>query len=120
MANKILRGLPSEAYTDKNFWDKECNTVFVNNWVFAGFAHELKNIGDVVPIKVADQPILLLKNTKKEIMKRQGKNNIWVCGSYLGFGFHEDGIQSGLIVSEDIIKKARPWKVKEGSNRIAV
>ena len=63
MANKILRGLPSEAYTDKDFWNKECNTVFVNNWVFAGFAHELKNIGDVVPIKVADQPILLLKNT---------------------------------------------------------
>ena len=60
------------------------------------------------------------KNTKKEIMKRQGNNNIWVCGSYLGYGFHEDGIQSGLIVSEDILKKARPWKVKEGSNRIAV
>ncbi len=60
------------------------------------------------------------KNTKKEIIKRQGNNNIWVCGSYLGFGFHEDGIQSGLIVSEDILKKARPWKVKEGSNRIAV
>lgn len=67
-------------------------------------------------------PIFDLDNkyTKKEIIKRQGNNNIWVCGSYLGFGFHEDGIQSGLIVSEDILKKARPWKVKEGSNRIAV
>ena len=53
-------------------------------------------------------------------MQRQGNNNIWVCGSYLGYGFHEDGIQSGLIVSEDILKKARPWKIKEGSNRIAV
>ena len=67
MANKILRGLPSKAYTDKDFWNKECNTVFVNNWVFAGFAHELKNIGDVIPITVAEMPILLIKKNDEKI-----------------------------------------------------
>ena len=30
----------------------------------------------------------------------QGKNRVWFCGSYLGHGFHEDGIQSGLWVAE--------------------
>ena len=63
MANKIFNGLPSKAYTEKNFWEKECKSVFVNNWVFVGFAHELKNIGDVIPVTVADQPILLVKNS---------------------------------------------------------
>ena len=68
MANKILKGLPSKAYTENNFWKKECKSVFANNWVFVGFAHELKNIGDVIPITVAEQPILLLKNTKENIV----------------------------------------------------
>ena len=44
MANKILKGLPSKAYTENNFWKKECKSVFANNWVIVGFAHELKNI----------------------------------------------------------------------------
>ena len=29
MANKILRGLPSKAYTDKDFWNKEINLYIV-------------------------------------------------------------------------------------------
>ena len=68
MANKIFNGLPSKAYTEKNFWKKECKSVFVNNWFFVGFAHELKNIGDVIPISIAEQPILLVKNSKGNIV----------------------------------------------------
>ena len=68
MANKIFKGLPSKAYTDQDFWNKECKSVFLNNWVFVGFAHELKNIGDVIPVTVADQPILLVKNSKQKIL----------------------------------------------------
>ncbi|MGR8946934.1 MAG: NAD(P)/FAD-dependent oxidoreductase [Gammaproteobacteria bacterium] len=32
----------------------------------------------------------------------QGSNKIWFCGSYLGHGFHEDGIESGLWVAEQL------------------
>ena len=60
MPDGIFRGLPSKAYTDKSFWAKENKNVFSKNWVFVGFAHELKNVGDVLPINVADQPVLLL------------------------------------------------------------
>ena len=67
MANKIFKGLKSEAYTDKVFWDKEVGTIFSNSWVFVGFAHELKNVGDAIPITVANKPLLLLKNTKNKI-----------------------------------------------------
>ena len=68
MTNHISTGLPAKAYTDEIFWKKECDTIFTNNWVFAGFAHELKNSGDVLPIKIADKPILLVKNIKGKIV----------------------------------------------------
>ena len=66
--NLVVRGLSANAYTDKKFWIKECKTVFSDNWVFVGYKHELKNIGDVLPISLAEQPILLVKNSKDEIV----------------------------------------------------
>ena len=66
-------------------------------------------------------PIFDTKNRilKNEIIKKQGKNNIWICGSFLGYGFHEDGIQSGLIVAEDISSRNRPWTTDQSWNRLA-
>jgi predicted NAD/FAD-binding protein len=39
----------------------------------------------------------------------QGYRRTWYCGSYLGHGFHEDGIASGLAVAERLGGIARPW-----------
>ncbi|MDP2699458.1 NAD(P)/FAD-dependent oxidoreductase [Thalassospira sp.] len=50
----------------------------------------------------------------------QGKDNIWYCGSYFGYGFHEDGIQSGLAVAEALGGVRRPWQVENESGRIHV
>ena len=55
-------GLPAAAYCDPDFWQAECDTVFSASWVCAGFAHELKEPGDVVPVTVAGKPLLLLRN----------------------------------------------------------
>jgi predicted NAD/FAD-binding protein len=38
----------------------------------------------------------------------QGKNNTWFCGSYLGHGFHEDGVQAGLWVAQQF-KSGPNW-----------
>ena len=65
--NNIFKGLNSNAYTEEKFWSKECSTIFLKNWVFAGFAHELNNSGDVIPISIAKNPILLTKNKNGEI-----------------------------------------------------
>ena len=48
-------------------------------------------------------------NAQKDIGLIQGENQTWFCGSYLGYGFHEDGIKSGLNVAERISGMTRKW-----------
>ena len=65
--SRPAHGLPSLAYRSKKFWKKECKTVLWSNWVCVGAAHELKQAGDVTPITVADQPLILVKNRSGNI-----------------------------------------------------
>ena len=48
----------------------------------------------------------------------QNHRNTWYCGSYFGYGFHEDALQSGLAVAEDLGGVRRPWTLENESNRI--
>ncbi len=58
----------------------------------------------------------------------QGRNSVWLAGSYLGFGFHEDGLQAGLAAAEDMSlrllgeggKVVRPWAFDKTQGRIAI
>tara|TARA_B100000029_G_scaffold354223_1_gene347007 strand:- start:518 stop:1759 length:1242 start_codon:yes stop_codon:yes gene_type:complete len=38
-------------------------------------------------------------NAQKYLSDLQGVNNSYFCGSYFGYGFHEDGLNSGIEVS---------------------
>jgi uncharacterized protein len=50
----------------------------------------------------------------------QGQRRTWFCGAYFGAGFHEDGLQSGLAVAEQLGGVRRPWSVPNESGRITV
>ena len=65
--SNTIFGLPSKSYTDNEFWEKECNTVLSNGWLFVGFVHELTKPGDVLPIFIAGKPILIVKNENNKI-----------------------------------------------------
>ena len=41
-------------------------------------------------------------NAQKHLSKLQGVNNSYFCGSYFGYGFHEDGLNSGINVSNKL------------------
>jgi choline monooxygenase len=60
-------GLPNLAYTCANYYALEQQTVFRNNWVFAGFAHRLQSPGDMLPVEVAGQPVVLVKDDQNNI-----------------------------------------------------
>lgn len=48
----------------------------------------------------------------------QGRRRTWFCGSYFGYGFHEDGLQSGLAVAEALGGVMRPWSIPSPSDRL--
>ncbi|MDH7639353.1 NAD(P)/FAD-dependent oxidoreductase [Sphingomonas oryzagri] len=50
----------------------------------------------------------------------QGVRNTWFCGAYFGAGFHEDGLQAGLAVAEQLGGVRRPWTVAGESDRIQI
>lgn len=56
---------------------------------------------------------------QRQIWRIQGRNSVWFAGAWLGHGFHEDGIQSGLEVAERIGGMERPWTVPAARGRIA-
>ena len=55
-------------------------------------------------IKVVEftHPIYDVKAIKaqKYLPDLQGVNNSWFCGSYFGYGFHEDGLKSALVLEK--------------------
>ena len=56
--------------------------------------------------------------SQRELWSLQGCRRTWFCGSYFGYGFHEDALQSGLAVAEQLGGVRRPWRVSAESGRI--
>ncbi len=61
------RGLPAFAYTSADFFAKEAASLFPDSWTFVGFAHELRQAGDVIPITLAGTPLLMLRDEAGEV-----------------------------------------------------
>ena len=57
---------------------------------------------------------------QRRLWEIQGARRTWFCGAYFGSGFHEDGLQAGLAVAEQLGGVARPWTVADPSGRISL
>ena len=55
---------------------------------------------------------------QSELWSLQGRRNVWFAGAWFGAGFHEDGLQAGLAVAEQLGRVRRPWSVADESGRI--
>ncbi len=55
---------------------------------------------------------------QKQLWSLQGVDRVWYCGAWFGAGFHEDGLQAGLAVAEQLGGVRRPWSVDNESSRI--
>lgn len=71
---------------------------------------------------VYDHPVFdcAALSAKEKLWTLQGLNNFWFCGAYMGDGFHEDGLQSGLAVAEMLGGVRRPWQLPEQNARIGL
>ncbi len=43
----------------------------------------------------------------------QGRGNVWFCGAWTGYGFHEDGLASGLDVADAVVESIRDGAMRE-------
>ncbi len=57
---------------------------------------------------------------QSRIWPMQGRRRTWFCGSYAGYGFHEDALQSGLEVAERLGGVKRPWQLASPSDRLSL
>jgi len=48
-------------------------------------------------------------SSQPKLTQLQGKHNIWFCGSYFGYGFHEDGLTSSVNLAK-LWNIDLPWK----------
>jgi predicted NAD/FAD-binding protein len=76
--------------------------------------------GTLIRSEVYDHPLFdaAAMAAQRELWSLQGVNRTWFCGSYFGSGFHEDGLQAGLAVAEQLGGSKRPWTVDGESSRI--
>lgn len=60
---------------------------------------------------LAEHPVFDQKaiDAQKALCEIQGQNNTFYCGAWTGYGFHEDGLRSGLDVAERLGAKI-PWR----------
>jgi len=50
----------------------------------------------------------------------QGKNGLWFCGAWQGYGFHEDGCRGGFTVATSISKVPLPWCAGDKSEHMVL
>lgn len=76
--------------------------------------------GTVVRADTYEHPLFDAETDRaqKALWSLQGVNRTWFCGAWFGHGFHEDGLQSGLAVAEQLGGVKRPWTVENESGRI--
>jgi predicted NAD/FAD-binding protein len=78
--------------------------------------------GTLLHSELYDHPIFDARAmvAQRKLWLLQGVRNTWFCGAYFGAGFHEDGLQAGLAVAEQLGDVRRPWQVPNESGRIVL
>ncbi len=76
----------------------------------------------VLRVESYDHPIFdpASISAQKALWSLQGTGGVWYCGAHFGAGFHEDGLQAGLAVAEQLGGVRRPWRVANESSRIVL
>ncbi len=56
-------GLPNEFYTDQEIFEREKQLLFADGWACIGFAKDIPEKGDALPLEFIGRPVLVLRGT---------------------------------------------------------
>jgi len=59
--------MPPEIYTSPDIADIEREKIFASDWVCAGLAREVANVGDYITYTIAEQPVFVTRNSDGEV-----------------------------------------------------
>ncbi|MCZ0953196.1 MAG: aromatic ring-hydroxylating dioxygenase subunit alpha [Rhodospirillaceae bacterium] len=59
--------LDNEAYVSAEFFDSEVKKIFRATWMLAGFAHEVSDAGDSLPVTIGGIPMILVRGRDGEV-----------------------------------------------------
>ena len=117
-----LRGAEGERDLSLTYWMNELQPLPTRSNVFV----TLNAYRDFAPGTVQyevdyEHPLFDAKAiaAQRDLWQIQGVQRAWFAGAWMGYGFHEDGLQSGLEIAERIGPQLRPWTVPEARGRIA-
>ena len=51
---------------------------------------------------------------QRRVPQLQGQSHVWFCGAWTRYGFHEDGLASGLAVAEGLLAR---WQLQDAGRR---
>ncbi len=121
--NYLQNGQQSEGNLALTYWMNALQNLPTETDVFV----TLNPPTDISPDKVIDtfsytHPIFDQNalRAQKQIWRLQGQRKTWYCGAWCGSGFHEDGLQAGLAVAEQLGGISRPWQIDNPSSRIFI
>jgi choline monooxygenase len=59
--------LPRETYISEKWYQSELENIFGKSWIWAGTTAQVKNIGDFFTMKIANDPLLIVRSSENKI-----------------------------------------------------
>jgi phenylpropionate dioxygenase-like ring-hydroxylating dioxygenase large terminal subunit len=59
--------LPPETYVSEKFWAFEKYAIFSREWLCIAHVNEVANVGDYLPLTVLDEPIVVVRDEKRDV-----------------------------------------------------
>ena len=121
--NYLTQSTGEESRQSVTYWMNSLQKLNTNSQIFVSLNPLMQPRADSVHKQIVYHHPIFNHRTlaaQKKLWSLQGRRRTWFCGSYFGYGFHEDGLQSGLAVAEQLSGLRRPWRVPDESGRIVI
>ncbi len=121
--NYMDHGLGSQSKPSVSYWMNKLQSLSTSKEYVVSLNPAIAPAPDkIMRSNIYEHPIFTGDTllAQQQLWSLQGRRNTWFCGAYFGAGFHEDAIQSGLAVAEQLARVKRPWEVASPSSRIDI